>query len=290
MEVRLIPVDQIVEDPDQPRHGYDEESLRGLAESIRQHGLLNPITVRPLHHLNMFQIVTGERRWAAAKLAGLTHIPCIVKAIDAEEAFIEQLTENLQREELAPIDKARGLKTLKERTGASNRELARMLGLSERTIRTLLGLLELPEEIGEQVVSSPGRPAAGTLTERHARSLRELNEYPELQRRVAEKIRQEELTGEETAELVRQMREAPERAEELLERAAVETIRKEPAITGPALQVQHFTRYLESLELSALHLGQRQALQRTLEELLEVIAQRLQSIREMEETPGRRAL
>ena len=205
MEVRLIPIHQIVEDPDQPRKGYDEEGLHGLAESIRRYGLLNPITVRPLPDGKTYQIVTGERRWRAAELAGLTEIPCIVKPIEHETALTEQLIENLQREDLAPIDKARALKQLKDSRKLTNRELAQMLGLSERTISIWLGLLELPEEIGEQVISASGRPPAGSITESHARSLMDL-EDPELQTRVAEKIREEELTSDETAALVRTRR------------------------------------------------------------------------------------
>lgn len=278
MDVKLVPIEQIVEDPDQPRKGFDEEVLHGLADSIRQHGLLNPITVRPLHNVNMFQIVTGERRWRASKLAGLKQLPCIVKSMDSQEAATEQLIENLQREDLAPLDKARGLKLLKERLDATNRELAKALGLSERTIGTLLGILELPEEIGGQIIASPGRPPAGAITEKHARSLRELNASPELQSRMATKIRDEELTSHETAALVRAMRETPDRSEELLDQPAEETIRK--PITGPAVHVQHFTRYLESLDLPTLHPGHLRSLEGVLEELLETVALRLQNVRE----------
>ncbi|MFQ3609963.1 MAG: ParB/RepB/Spo0J family partition protein, partial [Fimbriimonadales bacterium] len=114
MDIKLIALNQIVEDPDQPRRGYDEESLQGLAESIRRYGLINPITVRPLPDGTTYQIVTGERRWRAAQIAGLREIPCIVKALDLESVTTEQLIENLQREDLAPIDKARALKQLKE--------------------------------------------------------------------------------------------------------------------------------------------------------------------------------
>jgi ParB family chromosome partitioning protein len=279
MEVELIPIEQIVEDPDQPRKGYDEESLQGLADSIRQHGLLNPITVRPLHNVNMFQIITGERRWRASKLAGLKQLPCIIKNVDEQEAAVEQLIENLQREDLAPIDKARGLKLLKSTLNVTNREIAKVLGLSDRTIGTLLSILELPEEIGEQIVVSAGRPPAGAITERHARSLRELNESPEIQSRMADKIRDEELTSNETAALVRTLRDDPDRATELLDRPADETVRKS-SVTGPAVHIQHFCRYLDSLDLPALHPGHLRSLENVLEELLEIVAVRLEDVRE----------
>ncbi len=278
MEVQLIPLEQIVEDPNQPRKGYDEESLYGLAESIRRYGILNPITVRPLPEGDTYQIVTGERRWRAAQIAGLTHIPCIIKAIDSAMATTEQLIENLQREDLAPIDKARALKQLKETQRLTNRELAQMLGLSERTISIWLGLLELPEEVGEQVVSSTGRPPAGAITESHARHLLELDD-PELQTRVAEKIREEELTSGETSALVRTLREEPERAEEILEQPAEQVIAAVREVRGPALEVRKFRRYIEGLDVVELHPSHLQPLEEELELLLEVIAEQLQAIR-----------
>lgn len=278
MEVQLIPLESIVEDPDQPRKGYDEESLHGLAESIRRYGVLNPITVRPLPDGKTYQIVTGERRWRAARIAGLTHIPCIVKTLDPTRATTEQLIENLQREDLAPIDKARALKQLKERERLTNRELAQMLGLSERTIGIWLGLLELPEEVGEQVVSISGRPPAGTITESHARSLLELDD-PELQTRIAEKIREEELTSDETAALVRTLREAPDRAEEILDQPAEQVLAAVGEVRGPAVEVRKFRRYLEGLDIASLHPNHLPPLEEELELLLEVIAEQLQSLR-----------
>ncbi len=278
MEVQLIPLESIVEDPDQPRKGYDEESLYGLAESIRRYGVLNPITVRPLADGKTYQIVTGERRWRAAQIAGLTHIPCIVKTLDPAMATTEQLIENLQREDLAPIDKARALKQLKERERLTNRELAQMLGLSERTIGIWLGLLELPEEVGEQVVSISGRPPAGTITESHARSLLELDD-PELQTRIAEKIREEELTSDETAALVRTLREDPERAEQILDQPAEQVLAAVGEVRGPAVEVRKFRRYLEGLDITSLHPNHLPPLEEELELLLEVIAEQLQSLR-----------
>lgn len=277
MEVKLIPIDRIVEDPDQPRRGYDEESLQGLAESIRRYGIINPITVRLLPDGETYQIITGERRWRAAQIAGLTEIPCIVKQLDYDAVTTEQLIENLQREDLAPIDKARALKQLKESRRLTHRELAQMLGLSERTIGIWLGLLELPEEVGEQVIAASGRPPAGSITESHARSLLELDD-PALQTRLAEKIREEELTSEQTAALVRTLRDEPERAEEILEQPAAQALAASE-VRGPALEVRRFRRYLEGLDVRSLHPGHLASLEEELELLLEVIAEQLQSIR-----------
>ncbi|MGQ9880131.1 MAG: ParB/RepB/Spo0J family partition protein [Armatimonadota bacterium] len=216
VEVRMIPVSQIVEDPDQPRRDMDPQSLQGLADSLRQHGMLQPIVVKPLHHVNMYQIVIGERRWRAAQMAGLFEIPCIVREVDPEEALTDQLIENLQREDLRPIDRARALQVAKTKLGLSNRDLASRLGISERMVGYMLELLDLPQEIAEQVVSRPNRPAEGAITEKHARFLKQLNEMPEVQAQVAGKIKSERLNTDETARLVRAIRMSPERAEDLL--------------------------------------------------------------------------
>ncbi|GIV15164.1 MAG: hypothetical protein KatS3mg022_0599 [Armatimonadota bacterium] len=220
VEVRMIPVSQIVEDPEQPRRDMDSESLQGLADSLRQHGMLQPIVVKPLHNVNMYQIVIGERRWRAAQMAGLFEIPCIVREVDPEEALTDQLIENLQREDLRPIDRARALQAAKTKLGLSNRDLASRLGISERMVGYMLELLDLPEEIAEQVVSRPNRPAEGAITEKHARFLKQLNEMPEVQAQVAEKIKSDHLSTDDTARLVKALRMSPERAEELLRGSA----------------------------------------------------------------------
>lgn len=220
VEVRMIPVSQIVEDPEQPRRDMDPESLQGLADSLRQHGMLQPIVVKPLYHVNMYQIVIGERRWRAAQMAGLYEVPCIVREVDPEEALTNQLIENLQREDLRPIDRARALQHAKTRLGLSNKDLASRLGISERMVGYMLELLDLPEGIAEQVVSRPNRPAEGAITEKHARFLKQLNDMPELQAQVAEKIKEDRLNTDETAKLVKALRMSPERAEELLHGSA----------------------------------------------------------------------
>lgn len=225
LNVQFIPVAHIVEDPEQPRKQLDEESLRGLADSIRQHGLLNPITVTPLPDARRYRIVTGERRWRAAQMARLEAIPCIVREVDADARLTEQLIENLQREDLQPLEKARAVQHVRQSLNLTNREVAHRLGLSERTVREWLSLLDLPEEIGEAVVSSPNRPANGQITGKHARHLRQLNEDPELQSAVVERIREEHLTSEATANLVRALKQRPDRAQEILDTPAEHLLR-----------------------------------------------------------------
>lgn len=218
MKVQQIEVDLIVEDSEQPRKHHNEESLQGLADSIRQHGMLNPITVAALHHVNRYKIITGERRWRAARMAHLDTIPCIVKdqEIDPEERLTEQLIENLQREDLQPLEKAKAIQHAKAALNLTNREVAKRLGLSERAVSYLLDLMALPEDIGEAVVSSPNRPADGQVTEKHARFLKQLNEEPELQSAVVNRIREERLSSEDTGNLVKALKRRPEKAKEIL--------------------------------------------------------------------------
>ena len=262
MELRIIEVSRIVEDPEQPRRAIDEESLRGLADSIRQHGVLNPITVTPLAAVDGFRIVTGERRWRAAQIAGLFDLPCVVREPDGDAdpaaRTSEQLVENLQREDLTPLDRAQAIRALKERLGATNREVAQRLGVSERSVGYLLDLLELPETIAEQIVSSPNRPADGNLTEKHGRSLRQLGDQPELQERLVEKIRGEKLSGEDTGRVARALRTNPDRADEILDTPVEDLERllprddKMPFSTGRA-----FAGLLERMlpTLAEIHVG-----------------------------------
>lgn len=204
-----------MEDPDQPRQVHDEESLDGLAASIQQHGVLQPISVSPLANVNMFKIITGERRWRAAQRAGLDVMPCIIKQIEGEDILTQQLIENLQREDLQPLEKAKGIAQVKETLGATNREVGSRLGLSERSVGYLLDLMDLPESISREVTSSPNRPADGKLTEKHARFLRQLNDMPEVQSAVVDRIREEKFTGEQTAGLVKAIKKRPEKADEI---------------------------------------------------------------------------
>lgn len=217
MEVQQIAVQRIVEDPEQPRKHHNEESLQGLADSIRQHGMLNPITVTPLADSDRYAIITGERRWRAATMAHLDSIPCIVKQIAPDERLTEQLIENLQREDLQPLEKAKAMLHVKTTLSLTNREIAKRLGLSERTVGYLLDLLALPEAISEQVVSSPNRPADGQLTEKHARFLKQLNETPELQAAVVDRIREQKLSSDDTGNLVKALKKRPDKAKEIFD-------------------------------------------------------------------------
>jgi len=143
---RLVHLSDIFLDSNQPRKKADKEKLDELAASIRSKGVIEPITVRFVEDDGNYRIVTGERRYKAAELAGLTEIPCIVKDLDDQEALTYQLIENLQREDLPPIDEATGIKQLMD-NGLTQSEVAKLIGKSQPYISKLLKILELPKDI-----------------------------------------------------------------------------------------------------------------------------------------------
>lgn len=146
---RLIPLLDISPDPEQPRKKFDQKKLEELVDSIKSKGVIEPITVRPVEDEGGYKIVIGERRYKAALQAGLQEIPCIVKEVSDEEALTLQLIENLQREELAPIDEAAALKRLLHK-GYSQAKVAGMIGKSQPYISQALKILELPKAILEE--------------------------------------------------------------------------------------------------------------------------------------------
>lgn len=260
MHVQLIHIDSISEDPGQPRRHIDSETIQGLAASLRQHGILNPITVRRTGEDGQYRIITGERRWRAARIAGIEEMPCIIKELDPDALLTEQLVENLQREDLQPAEKAQALMALKDQLGATNRELATRLGMSERTVGHLIDLLDLPFDIADQVVATPNRPADGQLTEKHARHLRQLNDQPDLQDRVVQRVRNDHLTGEATGRLVKALRTLPDNAAEIMAAPvrdlegylkASERLDRAPATAVPQQmthQAQAVSAFAESLD------------------------------------------
>lgn len=173
-----IPIDEIVPNPYQPRKSLDEESLNELAESIRQHGILQPIVVRKVE--KGYEIIAGERRYKAAMKAGLGKVPAIIKEATDEELMEYALIENLQREDLNPIEAAYALKRLMDTFQLTQEEIADKIGKRRSTIANLLRLLKLPEDIQRMV-------SEGRLTMGHARALLSVDD-PEEQRRLAEEI------------------------------------------------------------------------------------------------------
>jgi len=160
--VQEIDVDRIELNPDQPRKEFDQESLQQLADSIREVGLLQPILVT--EERGRYRIVAGERRYRAARLAGLRALPAIEKQFSAEEIMLAALVENLQREDLNPMESAAAIRRLMDLGSLTQEEAARQLGKSRPAVANLLRLLTLPATVQELV-------RAGDLSEGHARVL-----------------------------------------------------------------------------------------------------------------------
>jgi ParB family chromosome partitioning protein len=148
--VRVIPVDNIESNPNQPRTIFDTDALNELAASIREHGVLQPILVRPLGQ-NRYQLVAGERRWRASKEAGLTTIPALVEELDDDTALEIAIIENLQREDLSPLEEATMYDRMVREHGYSIRKLAEKLGKDKGYLENRLRLADAPEEIRELV-------------------------------------------------------------------------------------------------------------------------------------------
>ena len=157
-----LPADEILPNPVQPRRCFDQEALRELADSIAEHGILQPLTVR--ERRGRYELVAGERRLRAAKMAGLESVPCILVDVSTEESSLLALVENLQRRDLDFIEEAEGISRLTRIFGLSREEAAKKLGKSPSAIANKLRILKLPQELLE------GLRRAG-LTERHARAL-----------------------------------------------------------------------------------------------------------------------
>jgi len=160
---RIIDISRIKSDPDQPRKSLNQKSLNELAESIKKHGLLQPITVEYIEREDYFKIINGERRYKAAKLAGIQELPCIIKYIDKHVRLIHQLIENIQRQDLPPLEEAESIQALinKKRMGDPNysqREASRELGLPKSYVNEMLTLLKLPRDIKESVRTSDSVP------------------------------------------------------------------------------------------------------------------------------------
>jgi ParB family chromosome partitioning protein len=145
-DVRRLRVDRVDPNPDQPRLTIDQDAIRDLAASIQEHGILQPILVRPRPD-GRFQLIAGERRWRAASIAGLAEVPAIIEEIDDEAALEIAIIENLQREDLSPLDEALMFERMTTRHGYSVRKLAQKLGKDKGYIENRLRLADAPEEI-----------------------------------------------------------------------------------------------------------------------------------------------
>jgi ParB family chromosome partitioning protein len=183
--VRVVPVERIEPNPEQPRLEFDESALAELAASIREHGVLQPILVRPLPE-GRYQLIAGERRWRASKLAGHATIPALVEEIDDETALEISIIENLQREDLSPLDEATMYDRMIHQHGYSIRKLADKLGKDKGYLENRLRLADAPEEVRELVSLRKD-----TLS--HAYELMKVQD-PKKRRKLAEQVARNELS------------------------------------------------------------------------------------------------
>ncbi len=212
---REIPVDSVTPNPRQPRTHFDEEALEELAASLREVGLLQPIVVRGIMP-GRYELVMGERRWRASRLAGFSQIPAIVRDTADDAMLRDALLENLHRQQLNPLEEAAAYEQLLRDFGATHEELAGKLGRSRSHVTNMIRLLGLPPAVQRRV-------AAGVLSAGHARALLSL-EDPEAQDRLATRIVAEGLSVRAVEEIVAMGEEGPRR-----------TPPRGPRVTSPAL-------------------------------------------------------
>ncbi len=151
-EIAILSINEVEPNSDQPRDRFDEESLTALANSIREHGVIQPIVVRPLFG-GRYQIIAGERRWRACRIVGLKEVPVIVKEVDDKGTMELALIENLQREDLNPIEEAKGYKNLMDNYNLTQDDVAKRVGKSRSAVANALRLLSLPNEVLEDLES-----------------------------------------------------------------------------------------------------------------------------------------
>lgn len=194
--VLMIRVEAIRPNPAQPRRHFDEEELLSLSHSIQKNGLLQPLTVRKLGE-ERYELIAGERRLRAAKLAHCRAVPCLVVSVSEQQSAVFALLENIQRQDLSFFEQARGILTLMETWGISQEEAAGRLGMAQSTLANKLRLLRLPEPV-QRIIAVQG------LTERHARALLRLSKESD-QRQVLEEIRLHDLNVAQTEQLIAKM-------------------------------------------------------------------------------------
>ena len=202
-EVITLPITKVEPRQDQPREHFDEERLQDLAASISRHGLIQPVIVRRLDSGD-YQIIAGERRWRAARLAGLTEIPVRVLHADDQSVAELALVENLQREDLNPMEEARGYQKLMQDYALTQEEAAAGVGKSRSAVANALRLLNLSAPVSDMVES-------GVLSAGHARTLLAL-EDPALQKRAAEQVLAKTLSVRKTEQMVSRLKKEAAKA------------------------------------------------------------------------------
>ncbi len=193
-KVHRLALDVVKPKDDQPRQGFDEEALRGLAQSIVEYGILQPIVVRQIEN-NLYSIIAGERRWRAARIAGLKEIPAIVRSVTDHEQLELALLENVQREDLTPLELAASLYKLHTEFNQKYDDIAKRIGKANSTIINNIRLLNLPANIQKSL-------QAGEISEGHARTLLSLQDHPKEQAMLLQYILEKKWTVRQAEQYV----------------------------------------------------------------------------------------
>lgn len=231
-----LPLREIEPDPAQPRKKFDDDALNQLADSITENGLLQPIAVRPKKLGTGYIIIAGERRWRAARLAGLDEVPVIIKDVSDEQAAALALIENLQREDLNPIEVAEGCHQLIEKYGLTQETAAKKLGKSRSAVTNSLRLLALPEDVRRKV-------SAGVLSAGHAKVLLGLPTQDLMRQAAAEveanglNVRQTEALCKKLAKPAKQPKAKPDPFNRPKRAVEIEAALKE--VTGSEVHVEY---------------------------------------------------
>ena len=200
-----LPIDKIEPNPDQPRNQFDEDTLQELSDSIKQYGMLQPILVTPKD--DFYEIIAGERRWRAAKLAGVKEVPVVIKDYSSQEVMEIALIENIQREDLNPIEEAKAYQRLIKDYRLKQDEVAEKVSKSRAAITNSLRLLKLDERVQDMVME-------GKISSGHARTIISI-EDKDKQYMIAQKIFDEKLSVREVEKLMKTL-DAPEKKEKKL--------------------------------------------------------------------------
>lgn len=203
-----LPISEVQPGLKQPRKRFDEEGLADLADSIRTHGIIQPLTVRRLSS-GYYQIIAGERRWRAAKLAGLREVPAVIIEADDRTVMELALIENLQREDLNPVEEASGFQVLMEDYGLTQEEVAQRVGKSRPAVANALRLLALPDAVRQLLEE-------GQLSAGHARAILSAPSG-DLQKKLAQKVVHDGLSVRQTEALAKRLSAQQDQAEELVQ-------------------------------------------------------------------------
>jgi ParB family chromosome partitioning protein len=253
----MIALADIAPRPDQPRRTIDPAGLEELTRSILEHGVLQPIRVRALGE--GYEIIAGERRWRAARQARLREIPAIIAEADDDEAFVEALIENIQREDLNAVDRAQALKRLRVHLGAHSwAEVGEVIGIHRRHVYHLLNVTRLPEAIQDDI-------RVGDLTEKHGRALLSLRASPVQQIELWERIHCDDLSGDAAIAAAKALRTAAgARGETVARRGSAATLER---------SVDHLLEVIDSATAEEI-LATRRRLDHLRQRLAELLQER----------------